>query len=337
MNSTTIDPDLIEKLVNRAVYDNVLLAIENLAQDPVWLSKIENMINQTIVQQTITRIGSIDIGSIIRQRVDENMQTRRTGISDQATTTQLTVMDDNTVVENCLTSRDLTVPGYAIITNLVLKGSVNTDNAAWNGLSAEIAQRTLDKISVEWRQQLIEQTAEHIKLNGIDFDKVTIGGQPLINGAQLASSITESNIQSVGVLKTLEVSGEAHINDTINVVRGRVGVNTTTPEMALSVWDEEISLTIGKFNSKQAYMGTNREQGLVLGINRIPQLEIDSSGMTTVKKLKIGIHQISHDVQVPGWSGTRGDLVLNSNPGNDRVFGWLCLGAFKWQPLKSAE
>ena len=84
-------------------------------------------------------------------------------------------------------------------------------------------------------------------------------------------------------------------------------------------------------------MGTNREQGLVLGINRIPQLEIDSSGMTTVKKLKIGIHQISHDVQVPGWSGTRGDLVLNSNPGNDRVFGWLCLGAFKWQPLKSAE
>ena len=47
--------------------------------------------------------------------------------------------------------------------------------------------------------------------------------------------------------------------------------------------------------------------------------------------------KISHDVQVPGWAGTRGDMVFNTNPGPDRVFAWVCLGAHKWQTLKSAE
>ena len=51
----------------------------------------------------------------------------------------------------------------------------------------------------------------------------------------------------------------------------------------------------------------------------------------------MGLHKISHDTQVPGWSGTRGDMVFNASPGPDRVFAWVCLGAYKWQVLKSAE
>ena len=51
----------------------------------------------------------------------------------------------------------------------------------------------------------------------------------------------------------------------------------------------------------------------------------------------LGLHRISHDSQVPGWSGTRGDLVFNTSPGADRVFAWVCLGAHRWQTLKSAE
>ena len=72
-------------------------------------------------------------------------------------------------------------------------------------------------------------------------------------------------------------------------------------------------------------------------MNRLPQIEIDPAGLTRIKKLQVGLHKISHDVQVPGWSGTRGDIVFNSNPGPDRVFAWVCLGAHKWQTLKSAE
>jgi hypothetical protein len=76
---------------------------------------------------------------------------------------------------------------------------------------------------------------------------------------------------------------------------------------------------------------------VAIGVNRKPQIELNINGLTTVKKLQVGLHKISHDVQVPGWAGTRGDIVFNANPGPDRVFAWVCLGAHKWQVLKSAE
>jgi hypothetical protein len=107
--------------------------------------------------------------------------------------------------------------------------------------------------------------------------------------------------------------------------------------MALSVWDEEVSVTIGKHKANQAYIGTNREQGISIGVNRKPQIEINADGLTTIKQLQVGLHRISYNPSVPGWSGTRGDIVFNSNPVADRVFAWVCLGAYKWQTLKSAE
>ena len=103
-------------------------------------------------------------------------------------------------------------------------------------------------------------------------------------GRRLSSAITETNIQSVGHLRQLNVLGEAQINETFNVVNHRVGINTTEPEMALSVWDEEVSVVIGKNKAKQAYIGTNRDQGLAIGVNRVAQIEIDSDGLTRVKK-----------------------------------------------------
>ena len=106
--------------------------------------------------------------------------------------------------------------------------------------------------------------------------------------------------------------------------------------MALSVWDEEVSIVVGKNKANEAYIGTNRAQGVAIGTNRIPQIEISADGLTRIKQLQVGLHRISHDVKVPGWSGTRGDIVFNSNP-NDAVFAWVCLGQYQWKTLKSAE
>lgn len=342
----TLDATLIQQLVDQAVEANILSAIENLGKDPVWLEKIERMINQAVVDRTIAGLNSIDIGSVIQQRVDENMKNVRTtlvedfsstGISDRATECQFTIMDEATVVKNHLIAQDMEVVGSATVKDLAVKGSINTDNQAWNDLSTHIANKTLDQLTETWKDQLVESIANQIKSNGIDFQNITVDGDPLISGNTLSQNITESSLQSVGTLKQLRVRGTSHFNETLNVIRGRVGVNTEEPEMAFSVWDEEISLLLGKHKAKQAYIGTGRDQSLTLGVNRTPYLEIDNDGMTTVKKLRIGLHRVQFDSQVPGWSGTRGDLVFNSSPGSDRVFAWVCLGAFRWQPLKSAE
>ena len=336
MADVVIDSKLIESLVLQAVQDNILTSVENLAKDPQWLAKIEHMINQSVVQETIARIGSIDINSIIHQRIDENVRSTLVGIDDQATQVQFTIMDDTTVVENLLTAKDIEIPGSAIITNLVVKGSINTDNNSWAALSADISQKTMDSLTDKWKETLVNQVSELIVKNGIDFKQVVVDGVKLIDGNQLSKKITQTNIQSLGTLDSLSVTGDAYIG-AANILKTRVGINTSTPDMALSVWDEEVSVSIGKFKADQAYLGTSRSQGLTIGVNRQPQIEIDVDGITKIKKLQIGLHKISHDTQVPGWSGTRGDIVFNSNPGSDRVFAWVCLGAYKWQPLKSAE
>jgi hypothetical protein len=207
-------------------------------------------------------------------------------------------------------------------------------------LADGISDRTLEKLGEDWRAALTAQVAEQIKTSGVDFDQVTIAGDVLVQDNRLSNNITDTNIQSVGVLRTVEVAGESVFNNqTLNVLNKRIGVNTQTPEMALSVWDEEVSIVVGKHKANEAYIGTNRAQGVAIGVNRTPQIEITPDGLTKIKQLQVGLHRISHAGQVPGWSGTRGDIVFNTNPDgapDDTVFAWVCLGAYRWKSLKSA-
>jgi len=343
----TVDPGLIKRLVEQAVEDNINTLVDQLCSDPEWTRRVEHMINQSVVQETVTRLSSMDLGPTIKQRVDENMQRftdsilknfSSTGIIDQATKLELTVMDDAVVVEHCLTANSIEVMDSVRVQNLVVTGSINTDNESWSALASSISKRTLEQLTNEWNDNLVNQVVKQIQEHGISFDQICIGEQKIIDGNQLTAKVTESNLQSLGVLKSLTVRGEANFyNNTLNVLNKRLGVNTDAPEKALSVWDEEVSIVIGKYKQNLAYVGTNREQGLTLGVNREPQLEINTDGLTTIKKLRVGLHRISHDTRGPGWSGTRGDMVFNANPGPDRVFAWVCLGAHRWQGLKSAE
>ena len=146
---------------------------------------------------------------------------------------------------------------------------------------------------------------------------------------------------SSGVAETakLEFAGLPFesLNETVNVIRKRVGVNTEEPEMAISVWDEEVCVSVGKYKNQQAYIGTNRNHAVSIGVNKEPQITLDTEGLTTVKKIRVGQHRIGHASEVPGWSGTRGDIMFNSNPTPGSAFGWVCLGAFKWKALKVVE
>ena len=341
-----VDNANITQSINSAVDKTIQAALGLLTHDTTWLARVEEIVTQNMVLETITRISNVDINSIIRQRVDDNMKNIKQqfltefasiGIDDQATMCQLTIMDENTVIENRLTSADLTVVNGAIINDLAVTGSINTDNQAWTTLADNISNTTLEKLSEKWQTELIKQVAEQIRQQGIEFDSVTIGGDYIVAGNRLSKAITESNLQSVGMLNQLSVKGETHLNNTVSVINSRLGINTSSPESALSVWDEEVSVIVGKHKAKHAYIGTARDQTLSLGVNRTPYLDIDNTGLTTVKKLQVGVHKFSHATQVPGWLGTKGDVVFNANPGADRVFAWICTGSYNWQVIKGAE
>ena len=342
-----IDSTIVNQTIDQAVQDNILTAINDLGRDPVWLEKIERSINQSMVQRVVAGLSTIDVSGLIRQRVDENMtdlsdkvvqKLQTPGIQDHAQQPELVVLDENVVVENCLTANRIEVVNSAKIHELTVTGSINTDNQAWQTLSEHISEKTLNKLSNEWKDSLITDVEDKIRERGIDFTQVQIDGVRVVTGDTLSRKITNSNLQSVGLLKNLTVSGEAHINNTVSVLNKRLGINTQEPEMALSVWDEEVSILAGKFKDKAAYLGTGRLQNLVLGVNRTPAVEIDIDGTTAIKKLRVGVHRISHGTEVPNYAGTKGDVVFNANPSiNDNVFAWQCLGGFKWKIIRSVE
>jgi hypothetical protein len=342
-----IDDAKIKQTIDQAVQDNIVTAIKDLGRDPVWLEKIEGLINQSMVQRVVAGLSTIDINGLIRQRVDENMteldrrvaeHLQTPGIQDHAQQPELTVMDENVVVENCLTADRIEVVTSAKIRELTVTGSINTDNRAWQTLSEDISEKTLNRLTNEWRGSLITDVEDKIREKGIDFTQVQIDGVRVVVGDTLSRKITNSNIQSLGALRDLTVSGEAHIYNTVSVLNKRLGVNTQEPEMALSVWDEEVSILAGKFKDKSAYIGTGRAQNLVLGVNRTPAVEIDVDGITAIKKLRVGVHRIGHGTEVPNYAGTKGDVVFNANPSiNDNVFAWQCLGGFKWKIIRAVE
>lgn len=341
-----VDQTSIKQSIDTAVTNLIQASINELGRDTAWLEKVESLINQAVVMRTVAEIGSMDIASIINQRVDENVARWKvellekfasTGIKDQATSCQLTIMDETTVVENQLTARSIDAVDSLTVKDLVVKGSINTDNYSWDALADSISAKTLKQVDEQWRTDLVEQVKQSISSDGIAFDQVKLDDTYLVSGNELSNKITHTNIQQLGALKNLKVLGDSIINDTLVVHKNRIGINTDAPAAALSVWDEEVSIIAGKYKNQEAAIGTNRSQAFNILVNNQQQINIGVDGITTIKNLRVGVHRVGHATDVPGWSGTRGDIIFNSNPTPGSAFAWVCLGAFKWKPLKAVE
>ena len=346
-----VDETTIRQAVDSAVQDLIQRTIDSLVLDSSWIQKIESLVNQAMVRKLSSKIGDIAMDAVIVEHIDNSIDKwqqrflenfKSIGITDQATGTQITVMDDGVVLSaglatpEMLVEKDATVNGTLMVNDLAVKGSINVDNHSWAALANNVSDMTLTKMTDQWRQNLVKEILDLARTQNIDFASVTVKGQPLVTGNTLSSSITETEIQKTGTLRSLSVTGDVDLTDTVSVRKKRLGINTDSPEMALSIWDEEVSVIMGKLGKQQAYLGTSRLQNLAIGINRIPQLELDVDGLTTIKKLRVGQHRVVFERQVPGYSGTRGDIVFNSDPKDGQPFAWQCLGGFQWRPLKAA-
>ena len=343
---TYVSPSKITQAIDNGIQALVNAAIDNLVIDTEWQNKIERSVNHIMTMRLSDRLSSIDINSLIVSHIDAGIDRwqdrlkrdfRTNGISDQANNIELTVLDGVVVVERDFVAKNIQVEQDLIVNNLVVSGVINTDNRSWNELKDVISQQVLTATTEQWRQDLVDQVVLESRTAGINFDSVMVDDLPLIENKTLSAAVVDSHLQSIGTLRDLRVAGTAQFGQTMQVSGRRVGINTQDPEMALAVWDEEVSIIAGKLSKQQAFVGTARLQNLAIGVNRVPQIEIDVDGLTTIKQLRVGRHRISHAGTVPGYSGTRGDLVLNSDPKPGTPFAWVCLGAFQWQSLHSGR
>ena len=345
---------VLEKQIKIAVDQSIETYLEKILDqlviDPHWMTKIENRINQNMISRFGEKLSMVDIDELMCKHIDAGIDRWQeklkknfatAGIADLATQQQLVVLDDGIVMSTGVAApelsieKDATVKGTLCVQNLAVRGSVNVDNQSWGELANNIADTALSKMTANWRTDLVKEILDLAQTKNIDFASVTVQGNPLVTDDTLSPSITKSSIRKTGTLESLVVSGSADLTDTLSVRRNRVGINTNTPEMALSVWDEEVSVIMGKFNKQHAYLGTARLQNLSIGVNRESHIEVDVDGLTTIKKLRLNQHRVSFERQVPGYSGTRGDLAFNSDPKQGQPFAWQCLGGFQWRPLRA--
>jgi hypothetical protein len=254
-----------------------------------------------------------------------------TGIDDQATGCQLTIMDQGTVFENTLYAPRMEIRGDIVVDGaLNIRGGMSPDSPAF----ASIVNQTSTKVIADLGPAILDKhqdrVYEKIRTDGIEVGKLIIGGQHVFEGRTMTSAIINSQLETVGRLHDLQTQGETLLSETLYTTQRRVGINTMDPATALSIWDEEVELGIGKQQKDVGRIATRREHSLVLGSNGQDNLILTPDGSVTVKKMKIGNVMLGSSPTPPNYDAPKGVIMFNENPSLGGPMGWVSLGNAAW-------
>lgn len=254
-----------------------------------------------------------------------------TGIDDKATDCRLTIFDDITVVENNLLTKDLTVKGTATIEgDLIVTGTVPPTSALYVNLVNSVTENVRLGLDHSVFDSYADLLFTRIKENGLDLNKITLNGTDIVNGGNLSNNITFSNLQRLGVLHELSVSGEAFLSQSLYTTNKRVGINTIEPTQALSIWDQEVEIGFGKKEDGVAIIGTPRNHSLIVGSNGKNNLTLLPDGSVLAHKVSVGSVSLSSSSTPPNSDAPAGSIVFNANPTLGGPLGWVSLGGARW-------
>ena len=168
--------------------------------------------------------------------------------------------------------------------------------------------------------------------------EIFINENSVLSQTELGKSVTKSYLRSVGVLKTLTVSGSAELGQFtyINSDMNRVGINTDSPAAALGIRDNDVELIVGSSSARTGTVGTITSSQLDIVTDNTPRISISNLGDVTVHgKLYVGeiiankfgplVFNNAPNASVYGkgiiWAGLKGpnrQFIYQANP--DRIW-----------------
>ena len=254
-----------------------------------------------------------------------------TGIDDRSSTVQMSILDEGVVIENRVISMGLEVKGTTVLDGDVV---INGDIPEHSAIYQKILDHSVSQTKAELNQELFESYSSvifnNIRTEGLDLNRITIDGKEIVKGNQLGYSIVDTNIQRLGLLQDLRVDGPAEIFSTLHVTKNRIGINTVEPTAALSIWDQEVELGMGKRERDVAYIGTPRGQRLIVAAGKNDNLIIDTDGSVKVKSLEVdGVRFMAVD-SAPNFTAPVGTIAWNRKPAHGASIGWVSLGNAVW-------
>jgi hypothetical protein len=335
--NSTIDEakTLTEGMVTNTVHTRIS---ESNIQQLIAISTKEYLADQVnnfvfppdSIDPTAIQLKNLEIsGNNVSGGIIKNFSS--TGIDDRSTQIAITVLDEAVVIENNLITKDLSVEGNTYINgSLVVTGKVPEDSEFFISLSDSTAERTLQKLDRTIFNGFSDTVFNKIKNEGIDLNKITLNGKEVFKDGQLSSTLTESNLQKVGMLKELQVAGESFLAQTFYVTNKRIGINTIEPSAVLSVWDDEVEINLSKKQTDTGIIGTPRSQKLILSSNGKNNIVLDPDGSVNINELNLGSMKFTVSDKPPNFPSTRCHVVWNSNPNHGGPLGWICLGGSNW-------
>ena len=326
-----VDNTLLVQAVDQAIEHLGSKTVDQLIFDPNWVQKINTQIARETGDRIRKGLKEENVRDILRDVVLENTSLIHEDLDRELVIDKgLVVVKKHIASETLSTDSDVHVGGALVVDgDIAIKGRISLSNPSFKELSSNIKEEALDEL----KKGFINETSKSIQQNiqdGLNIKNILIRGESLVNDNTLSSAVTKTSIQELGILKSLTVGNDLHVENK------RVGINTTSPRSALSIWDSEIEIDIGRQSQNVAQIGTTKAQDLSIVTNNKERLKIDKDGLVSVDKLRIGRNRISTAPATPGWSGAKGDIVFNFNYKKGEPFAWICLGDYRWQELKSA-
>lgn len=304
------------KIIDTKVIETIsgqVPAIQKMVRD-----RVDSILTQTIEQ--LVRSFSFPASSIPARSINWEGYTidsqlidlpkANPGIEDHSDRVNLTVMNDAVVVENKVVSRQIEAD------------SITTEKLE------------LTSTDQPWIRSIIKSVEQNVKQYdySIDINKIAVKFDERVN--EIHKDIKRST-----EMKELDVSGEAYLSGVLYSTPGnkRVGINTLEPSDALTVWDQEAEVVIGKHASQEGYIGTRRRQALNIGSNNNVGIKISPQGEVEIDKLNLCGRTIGTSAGVPGDAAKQGDIRLNTKPQNGQPIGWVCIDGNRWSSFGIIE
>jgi len=324
---------------NQAILDEIALIVQEqvtriINDNPELMTELKvHVINRLVNNSTL--LNNVD--QSVANKIAEKLTA---AVEVDSPNTELTIINGQVRIENSLVTPSLTVEDFTQVKditingNLNVSGTVDTNTSAWNGLKSDIKVQVTKDVTQNVKQEMVDSVIA--QADNLDFTSISLNGEPVLYNDTLGDQIVNSKLRNVGTLTHLDVSGTTNLSSgTLHIENNRVGVNTIMPSSAFDLWDDEVQIVIGKFKNQTGYVGTNRSQNFVLGVNRGEDIVIDQTGTVSIKKFKIGDRSISYGNGVPSYSGITGDIVFNlSFSPENSTFAWFCTGSYSWVPIK---
>ena len=250
----------------------------------------------------------------------EPQKFRSQGIEDLATTETLVITDGKVTIKNVAATESLTIQGNNF-NEVENKGIKWSDGRKAKGLV--------------YKQGAIRSDMSFDLIEDQDY---RINETSVLSFTELGSTVTKSNLKTVGTLKSLKVAGNSELGDFVYVNGdiNRVGINTDSPRLALGLKENGVEVAIGSSKAETASIGTITSSHLDIITDNTPRITIYRHGEVrvhgklsadeiTTERSSLLVFKESEGITNYGkgimWASTKGlnkQFVLHANP--DRLW-----------------